>query len=234
MDVNGFLDSRQVLRLDRPIEQEPLCIVDSSFNPPNFAHIKLAQLGLEHVPGSIVVFLLATGNADKPAASPTEFVHRVELMKRAALHVDPTGSRVRVGLTTAPFFIDKAQAFHNEFKANRLLFMVGYDTLVRFVDQKYYKEPVSQVLNKFFDAAEMMVLTRRDESIKANVEIDPKKQIEAGNELVGIHKSRVHFILSQDDTVDISSSRARASLQDLQACSPASVVEYAVEHNLYS
>lgn len=234
MDVDEFLHSGLALKLDKPVGNGPLCIVDSSFNPPNFAHIKLAQLGLEQVPNSTVVFLLATGNADKPAASTTQLTHRAELMRRAALYVDPTGSRVRVGLTTAPFFIDKALAFHNEFNANRLLFIVGYDTLVRFVDQKYYKEPVSQVLDRFFDISEMMVLTRYDESIKDKIKIHPKAQTETAEKLVGKHQSKVHFVLSQDDTAEVSSSRARTSLQDLEACCPPSVVEYVQENNLYS
>lgn len=234
MEVQRFLSAKRDLEINEPVGDRPICVVDSSFNPPNLAHAKLAHIGLQAVPNSVVLFLLATGNADKPTAAPQQLNTRLVLMRLLGESFDPSGNNVRLGLTTAPFFIDKAAALRKEYKHNRLVFMVGYDTFVRFVNPKYYKQPITQVLDEFFALAEMLVLTRNDETTNNLVSSSLEQQLNSGANLVGEkHRDRVHFVLSGQDTVDISSTRARESPESLRECCPSNVAEYALAHNLY-
>jgi len=60
-----------------------LYVLDSSFNPPTTAHLRIASSALEHDPsGSCpkrLLLLLATQNADK-ASKPASFEHRLAMM----------------------------------------------------------------------------------------------------------------------------------------------------------
>ncbi|KAJ3118072.1 hypothetical protein HDU96_004076 [Phlyctochytrium bullatum] len=150
-----------------PAPPRSILILDSSFNPPTLAHQHLALLGLESVrakgTGSAgenddvdtLILLHAVANADKPATDPSDLVHRVHLLVRLAAALDrDLGSsdapRLVVGLTTAARFVDKAialrhalQAVHGTPRTPRTHWILGYDTVTRLLDPKYYLPPTA-------------------------------------------------------------------------------------------
>ncbi|CAK7203143.1 hypothetical protein SEUCBS139899_005872 [Sporothrix eucalyptigena] len=153
-----------------------LVILDSSFNPPTLAHMKLAISALQHLrstntfssfsPPTLkstrLLLLLSVNNADK-APKPAPFEQRLALMLAMArdTHAVLASSTadagldipIDIGLTSEPYFHNKSNAIaispfyvRPDFASAPdskttpdQLFLLGYDTLIRIFDAKYYK-----------------------------------------------------------------------------------------------
>ncbi|KAF4930368.1 putative nicotinamide mononucleotide adenylyltransferase [Colletotrichum viniferum] len=129
-------------RPQQPVKR--LVVLDSSFNPPTLAHLRMATSALQAGAGARLLLLLAVNNADK-APKPVAFAVRLGLMCAFAedLLVLEEGLEVDVGVTTMPFFHDKARAvegsgFYGE--GVEQVYLAGYDTLIRIFNPKYYPE----------------------------------------------------------------------------------------------
>lgn len=176
----------RVVRTVNPTSTQPktLYILDSSFNPPSRAHLllvtsalKLSKTG-EDKPHRFLL-LFSTHNADK-APSPASFVERIALMTIFAedlsrtLKIDAaTGPDVKnisidIGLTKEPYYTDKSTAIAEStppfYSSNPIhVHLVGYDTLIRFCNPKYYTEynPPLSALKPFFSASHKLRVTQR-------------------------------------------------------------------------
>src|SRR5271154_5614845 len=71
----------------RSSNDSALYILDSSFNPPTKAHLKLSLSSLPAEQPSTVLLLLAIQNADK-AAKPASFPHRLAMMELLAREIE--------------------------------------------------------------------------------------------------------------------------------------------------
>jgi nicotinamide-nucleotide adenylyltransferase len=162
-----------------------LYILDSSFNPPSVAHLTLATSALkqhalsESAPYRLLL-LFSTHNADK-APSPASFVQRLALMTVFAedlsqhLKKAPTGQQpdiadisIDIGLTKEPYYSDKSAAVKETappfYSLDPIhIHLVGYDTLIRFCNPKYYTnhDPPLSALKPFFDAGHKLRVTQR-------------------------------------------------------------------------
>lgn len=157
-----------------------LIILDSSFNPPTWAHFHMATSAIralapykegvrrsDQVAETRVLLLLAVNNADK-APEPAPFDHRLCMMRAFAqdlsnslLEVDIS---IDIGVTTQPYFYDKSAAIaESEFYAGKpkQVILTGYDTLIRILDPKYYSS-IGAALGPLFDRASMRVTMRAD------------------------------------------------------------------------
>ncbi|KAF1967609.1 hypothetical protein BU23DRAFT_559253 [Bimuria novae-zelandiae CBS 107.79] len=169
-----------------PTQPRTLYILDSSFNPPSRAHLSLAtsalkkQLGGEAKPLRLLL-LFSTHNADK-APSPASFVQRIALMSifaedvLSSLQTDSLEEAdklsIDIGLAKEPYYTDKSVAITAEApevykppEGERMIHvhLVGYDTLIRFCNPKYYpnhKPPLS-ALAPFFSAGHKLRVTQR-------------------------------------------------------------------------
>lgn len=176
-----------VVRTVNPTTVQPqtLYILDSSFNPPSIAHLALATSALkQHAPAEKspyrLLLLFSTHNADK-APSPASFVQRIALMtvfaqdlsqslKSATPPLDAELSDVSIdiGLTKEPYYSDKSAAISSAsppfYSSSPIhVHLVGYDTLIRFCNPKYYPkyEPPLSALKPFFDANHKLRVTQR-------------------------------------------------------------------------
>ncbi|KAF5511185.1 Nicotinamide mononucleotide adenylyltransferase [Colletotrichum siamense] len=132
-------------RPQQPVKR--LVVLDSSFNPPTLAHLRMATSALQAGAGARLLLLLAVNNADK-APKPVAFAVRLGLMcafaeDLLALQGAKEGMEVDVGVTTMPFFHDKARAvegggFYGD--GFEQVYLAGYDTLIRIFNPKYYPE----------------------------------------------------------------------------------------------
>jgi nicotinamide-nucleotide adenylyltransferase len=144
---------------DAPSVHEPcktLCVLDSSFNPPTLAHLKMSSSALEESPGpsSRLLLLLATQNADKPS-QPALFEDRLVMMtllaedlrtylrSRLAISGLDNGNvpRIDIGVTKKPYFVDKAAAIEESgvyTSSLEQVHLAGFDTLIRIFNPKYY------------------------------------------------------------------------------------------------
>ena len=145
-----------------------ILILDSSFNPPTLAHMALVQATINHFPPSTFthcLFLFTTKNVDKQlsGASPSQRLDMMTLLaKKQTL---PTA----VGVTTSGRFVDKATDLLNTFPNNatatatttKFCFILGYDTLIRLLDPKYY-HPISvqEALHPFFQHSTLVCVDR--------------------------------------------------------------------------
>ncbi|KAI8934039.1 hypothetical protein NX059_008807 [Plenodomus lindquistii] len=166
-------------------QPKTLYILDSSFNPPSVAHLALVTSALKQhassAPGPCRLLLLfSTHNADK-APSPASFTQRIALMTmfaedvsrslqtaRPPLDAAVSNVSIDVGLTKEPYYNDKSAAiaeatpsFYPSSPSH--VHLVGYDTLIRFCNPKYYPnhEPPLSALEPFFRANHKLRVTQR-------------------------------------------------------------------------
>jgi nicotinamide-nucleotide adenylyltransferase len=176
----------RVVRTVNPTSTQPktLYILDSSFNPPSRAHLSLATSALSNPAASDekpyrLLLLFSTHNADK-APSPASFVQRIALMTVFAQDLSHTLKKslsqdsndvdvsIDIGLTKEPYYSDKSSAIETTTPCFYLsspchVHLVGYDTLIRFCNPKYYKDstPPLSALAPFFDAGHKLRVTQR-------------------------------------------------------------------------
>nr|POE82339.1 putative nicotinamide mononucleotide adenylyltransferase [Quercus suber] len=170
-----------------------LLILDSSFNPPSVAHRTLVQSALHTDSISKydgpyrLLLLFATMNADKDP-SPAAFEQRITLMTIFAsdllIHlqnITKAGQHrvvaVDIGVTKVPFYTDKTLAIAAEAKqlyprGPKHVHLIGFDTLTRFLNPKYYPsfDPPLSALDAYFDAGHHVRTTLRPDDGFGTVE----------------------------------------------------------------
>lgn len=191
-----------------PITQN-LLVLDSSFNPPHLGHLSMIErsqsiinknnatsnnLNLSCINIYSVLLLLSVKNADKNEVSSNEYSKRLKMMILLANYIkEINGINCGVALTNASLFVDKSDLItdwiHNETKEHNInitnnisnYFLLGFDTIIRFFDPKYYiNKSIIESLNPFFQNSKIVVLLRDDKSSK----MDITKQKEYLNDIV--------------------------------------------------
>ncbi|KAK4130266.1 Nucleotidylyl transferase [Trichocladium antarcticum] len=244
-----------------------LIVLDSSFNPPTRAHLRLATSAihdLAHEKGQRLgalrlLLLLSVNNADK-AAKPAAFDKRLAMMwafvrdLRRGLQDEPglaledthgEALGVDLGLSTLPYFHDKSTAladsgFYSGYESGEgvghteQVFLVGYDTLLRIFNPKYYgpaesatqldsaeASPMQNALGPFFNRARLRVTMRPgDEWGDADEQTAYLGNLlrAEGLSRAGGHKdwaSRIEMVEGPKAEADIiSSTHARAAARD--------------------
>ena len=164
-----------------------ILVLDSSFNPPTRAHLRILSSALRSHRNDRqprVLLLLATQNADK-APQLASFEQRLEMMVALAqdlvedADVSHTRVAVDVGVTKLPYFVDKSNAilespdYHHE-KAEEppsQIHLVGFDTLVRILDTKYYPpDHTLEPLQGLFHRHGLRVTLRLDDDFGTRAE----------------------------------------------------------------
>jgi hypothetical protein len=109
-----------IVRIDGP---RPVAVLPGSFNPLHHGHTRLAAAATARL-GVPVAFELSVANVDKPELSAHEVTRRVgQFVGQASVWV-----------TRAATFAAKADLFPGA------VFVLGYDTAVRLLDPRYYKD----------------------------------------------------------------------------------------------
>jgi nicotinamide-nucleotide adenylyltransferase len=159
-----------------------LYVLDSSFNPPTTAHLRIASSALEQDPRGAVpkrlLLLLATQNADK-ASKPAAFEHRLVMMtlfahdlqfhlrKANAISEDSEGTAIDIGVTKKPYFHDKATAISESniyLSSPEQVHLTGFDTIIRIFNPKYYQpEHTLAPLEPFLNRHRIRVTYRPDD-----------------------------------------------------------------------
>ena len=194
--LQAFASSPQTIEILRTLPHNPpkhssppktLYVLDSSFNPPTRAHLRLCTSALLHdrsqtVPKRLLL-LLATQNADK-APKPATFEHRLamisifaeELVKETTAQSHGEFLVVDVGITKKARFVDKARVIEEcgdysytddkgEKEPVEQVHLTGFDTLIRLLDIKYY--PPSHTLaplERLFEKHRVRATRRTDDA----------------------------------------------------------------------
>jgi nicotinamide-nucleotide adenylyltransferase len=220
----------------RPINKDKLYVLDSSFNPPTKAHLALALSSLPHNTPSTVLLVLAIQNADKEA-KPATFDHRLAMMDLLAHRIEATSATTTalIALSKHARFVDKAKEIEKAFPATKeLIWLVGYDTLIRIVDKKYYTSSLEDSLKGFLHKNRLVCAIRGDE-VEQRAFVD---KIRAG-EINGVPASIADYItLIEPVGKEASSTRARTAsangrVEEIRELVPEEIAEYIEKEQLY-
>lgn len=244
-----------------------ICILDSLFNPPHLAHYALAKEALRYkyentdldreganpktqIP---LILLLLVKNADKGhTTSVEEISHRLEMMLLMAdyLH-ENLGVHVTVAVTNHAKFVDKSSSVLSYLKLEysqyvqqlKLTFLVGFDTLLRIFDPKYYvPDKLLDSLNEFMQTTDLFCLTRNDKLVSYQNQVDYVKRMRHG--LIAAvplaWSNSVHLFTfptkeENERLGAVSSTSIRAAMADNQSDIPVipTVKDYIQLHHLY-
>lgn len=255
--LDSFTSSSSKFRVVRTVNDDSttqpkaktLYILDSSFNPPSRAHLALATCALQQAARSEkspfrLLLLFSTHNADK-APSPAGFAQRIALMTVFAEDLSQSLKSPRpstdavanvpidIGLTKEPYYSDKSAAIKHAtppfYPSNPIhIHLVGYDTLIRFCNPKYYPahDPPLSALKPFFDNGHKLRVTQRpaDPRDKSSSEFGTVEEQE--KYVQGLRKGELKGhgfepswgdyidMVPADDEVGVSSTRVRNAAKE--------------------
>ena len=176
-----------------------LCL-SASFNPLTVAHTALIREASRLMPPREILLLLAMANVDKPVTGlPLEA--RLDLLVRYA----ESRPSLSVAAVAHGRFVDKLEAIRAAYPAEtRVIFLLGFDTLVRLFDPKYYPDRTA-ALSRLFGGSECVV---------ANRSPAPPSDVDAflARDEVFPFVRRIHSIQLPADLAEVSATAVRARL----------------------
>ena len=132
-----------------------LVVLDASYNPMTLAHERMAEQARDTVRADEVVLMLSRANVDKE-------VHGADLGGRLAVlltYSEEHPDTSVVGCSHARF-VDKAESLAALYPDHILFhFVLGYDTLERLFDPKYYRD-TEEELSRFFARSRVVAANR--------------------------------------------------------------------------
>ncbi|HAA78061.1 TPA: hypothetical protein DCE37_23430 [Candidatus Latescibacteria bacterium] len=218
------LASPKAVFIREPNQSGRSLILDASFNPPTLAHRALAESAAEAANASSILLQLSVANVDKTVTSADlgQRLFMLELMAQGHDHVGITGcSHAR--------FIDKAVAIRELSPGLHPIFAIGYDTLVRLFDEKYYEDMMGD-LEALFSQAEIAVANRAD------VDVDELADYLAQPPQASF-RYRIHPVALPPRFADVSSSAVRERLatgSDVSDAVPPVILPFLDESRLYT
>ena len=136
-------------------------IFSGSFNPLTLAHTRMMEDTVAQYQLDELLLLLAKANVDKTVFG-LPLAARLLTVKKYA----ETRQTFSVGVSSHGRYIDKVIALKSIFPPNtEFYFIVGYDTLVRIFDTKYYTDFHAE-LQALFVSARFIVANRAEADIK--------------------------------------------------------------------
>jgi nicotinic acid mononucleotide adenylyltransferase len=133
-----------------------LGVLPASFNPPTSAHQALISEAGEAVVFDEILLIVEQQAMDKErVAAPLE--ERL-LMLLALFGAD---ARISLGIANRGRFLEKVEAMRTVYPGGdaQIYFIVGYDTIVRVLDSKYYEDR-DKALHSLFARARFLVANR--------------------------------------------------------------------------
>ena len=249
--LQSFSSSSSNFQILRTVSHQPpdtklllpttLHVLDSSFNPPTRAHLRIALSALRstsYPKPQRLLLLLATQNADK-APKPAPFEQRLVTMTLFAQDIvdqqtyDPTSGKmaseaslaVDVGVTKKPYYNDKAVAIEESREYGdqdigqqpQQVHLLGFDSLIRLLDTKYY--PPSHKLTPlepFFEKHRIRVTRRSQEGSDWGTHADQDRYVEAlatgeTNDVGGSPEWAKRIEMVEGEGEEISSTKVRES-----------------------
>ncbi len=194
-----------VKRAERRIEAKKggiLGVLPASFNPPTSAHEAMVREA-----GAIVAFDEIILIVDQQAMDKERRGAPLEDRLLMLLALYGGNARVSVGICNRGLFLDKLDALQKVYsQATQTYFIVGYDTMVRALDQKYYGDR-NKALRSLFAQARFLV---------ANREGCAERDL---NELFGLEENRCYAaqvlpITLPPELTRVSSSQVRRHLAE--------------------
>jgi nicotinic acid mononucleotide adenylyltransferase len=131
-------------------------VLPASFNPPTVAHAALIREAGTAVAFDEMLLIVDQQAMDKePRGAPVED----RLLMLLALYGD--NARISLGISNRGLFLEKVEAMRAVYPGGKteVFFIVGYDTIVRVLDEKYYTDR-DKALRALFAQARFLVANR--------------------------------------------------------------------------
>lgn len=175
-----------------------LVVMDASFNPMTVAHEAMLYRASESCRADEALLMLSHANVDKP-------VYGASLAQRLAMldhYAEPYPNISVIGCSHARF-VDKATALRPLYpESTGLHFVVGYDTLLRLFDPRYYSNLRDELAALFRGAH--IIAANRD-----NIDPDALQRLSKGPEFAAF-SDKIRFIRLDSAHSRISSTEVRA------------------------
>lgn len=226
--VKQFIKNNDTFKLIHQTKSRPLLnpttsrimILDSSFNPPHLGHLSMikksilqpkTKIGVSTINTNSVLLLLSIKNADKQDVEYSEYVERIKMIQSMSIYVEQElGLSCGIALTNSSLFVGKntlIREWINEYNSRvKSTYLLGFDTLIRFLDLKYYKDTLVNSLSCFFNTSSVIVFLRDDKSSKLAIN-DQEKYISTLDIPADWHNAIT--CLRSEDAWCISSSHIR-------------------------
>ena len=212
------------LRVDRP---DPLVghhvVLPAAFNPPTYAHLRLLQRAAAAAGAGGMVALLTTKNVDKELVG-APLPHRVGMLLTLASRLHG----LAVVVANVARIADQAAVLRRAYPSATFDFVVGYDTLVRLFQPRYY-EPgtMEQILDAFFAEHRVLATNRGmpgDDQVRELLASLPER-----------YATRILPFRLDELVAAVSSTEARfrAARREPPAGVPPEVRRYILRHRLY-
>ncbi|MEX0782311.1 MAG: hypothetical protein WD557_06645 [Dehalococcoidia bacterium] len=199
-----------------------VAVLPAAFNPPTIAHAHLLDLALAEPGLDATAALLSTRNVDKGVDGAT-LAQRIEMLLAMA-----RSQPLAVLATNQARLADQSRALEGSFPGCGFDFVVGYDTLVRLFDERYYTDMASE-LAPFF-ARHRLIATNR-----AQHSVEEVERFVRDHPLAAEHGDRVLVRALDERPASYSSTASRnhaASGAELPQVPPP-VARYIRAHGLY-
>ncbi|MDA0748506.1 MAG: nicotinate-nicotinamide nucleotide adenylyltransferase [bacterium] len=182
-----------------------LLVLDASFNPMTLAHEKMTDLATPRIGAHETQFMLSRANVDKQ-------VFGAALGQRLAMLQFYAADKPHVSIAACSHarFVDKVQALIPLYpQQTQICFLIGYDTLERLFDQKYYQN-MQQDLEWLFARARFVCANRNSNDLEAMQSFMKAPQCLP-------FADQVDFIHLPAPYAQISSTQARTRLENAES-----------------
>jgi nicotinate (nicotinamide) nucleotide adenylyltransferase len=211
-----------------------LGVFDASFNPPHNAHVEMMRRAQARFNLHEILLLLAKANVDKEMFGATLEQRLGMMLGIAEEHPDYS-----VAVVSHARFVDKAAALQAKTPrrdgkgagypaGTEIYFILGYDTLVRLFDPKYYADMPAE-LTRLFSMAQFIATNRKEHGIE-----DMRRWLARDEVQPFAHK--IHLLPLDDFHAHLSSTEVRrrvAAHEPYEHLVPPQVAEFIRQAKLY-
>jgi nicotinamide-nucleotide amidase len=202
-----------------------LGIFPASFNPPTMAHLALIKEAKKQGNLDEILILLDIQAMDKEPVGAA-FEDRLTMLKKV-FGRDP---KVSIGLSNRGLFLEKLKPLRPLYSSPvSFFFILGFDTIVRVLDKKYYRNR-KQSLDALFSRCHFLVANREEYQERALEILFRRREIKA-------YKRKVSFLSLPKRLSSISSTRVRERIargRPVDGLVPASIRQVIKEKKLYT
>lgn len=164
LDPNGKPTIHLVLTATEGIKMagQKLGVFSASFNPLTNAHLKMMEESEKNYGLNEILLLLAKANVDKGVFGAS-LEERLLMLK----HFAQGRPNLSVAASSHGKYVEKVKALTPLYPAGtEIIFIIGYDTLVRVFDAKYYTDLAAE-LNELFSSCRFIVANRGENDADA-------------------------------------------------------------------
>ncbi len=201
-----------------------LGIFPASFNPPTMAHLALIRAAKKQTQLGEILVLLDLQAMDKRVIGAT-WEERITMLE-VLFQRDP---KISIGLANRGLFFDKIEPLRGQYPAStEFTFIVGFDTILRVMDKKYY-ENEKKSLDELFRQSRFLVANRGAQEKEDFEKLFGKRDWR--------YRNRVSFFTLPERYTFLSSSFVRGRISEgrpIVGLVPGPVLRFIEERALYT